>query len=255
MPVEDKNVSDTVSPVPGICGHHTIFGRIVHFHVLRDCKGLYLIDAGFIGAIAALENYLAKIDRSLADLRAILLTHGHLDHTLNVGELQARSGCKVYAPAADRDHVAGTHRYRGVNRICGMAESLGRCLLRYQAPHVDHWFHPGEIFDDLWGGLEVIHLPGHTAGHSGFVSHRHLTLFAGDLFSSFGNSFASDGGHPKPPPSILNANCRQARASILEAARIARQQQLSKVVLNHSRVTTPELLLLDLEKLATSLQR
>jgi glyoxylase-like metal-dependent hydrolase (beta-lactamase superfamily II) len=37
----------------------------------------------------------------------------------------------------------------------------------------------------LWGGLRVIHLPGHTLGHCGFYSERHNLLFSGDLFASY----------------------------------------------------------------------
>lgn len=227
---------------------HTLFGRVVHFHVLRDADGICLIDAGFIGAIPALEKYLADIDRSFAEIHTILLTHGHLDHTLNVAEIQERSGCKVYAPAADRDHIAGTHPYRGASRLCGLSESLGRLVLRYQPPQIDHWFQPGEIFDDICGGLEVIALPGHTAGHSGFLSRRHDILFAGDLFAAYGR-------HPKSPPHFFNTDTCQARASIIAAAEIATQRQLSKIALNHSRIATPELLMLDLEHLAKVLDQ
>jgi glyoxylase-like metal-dependent hydrolase (beta-lactamase superfamily II) len=37
----------------------------------------------------------------------------------------------------------------------------------------------------FWGGLTVMHLPGHTLGHCGFYSARHDLLFSGDLFSSY----------------------------------------------------------------------
>jgi glyoxylase-like metal-dependent hydrolase (beta-lactamase superfamily II) len=37
----------------------------------------------------------------------------------------------------------------------------------------------------LWGGLRVVHLPGHTLGHCGFYSARHDLLFSGDLFASY----------------------------------------------------------------------
>jgi glyoxylase-like metal-dependent hydrolase (beta-lactamase superfamily II) len=37
----------------------------------------------------------------------------------------------------------------------------------------------------FWGGLEVIHLPGHTEGHCGFYSRKFDLLFSGDLFASY----------------------------------------------------------------------
>ena len=35
------------------------------------------------------------------------------------------------------------------------------------------------------GGLEVIHLPGHTVGHCGFYSAKHNLLFSGDMMASY----------------------------------------------------------------------
>ncbi|RFC44627.1 MAG: Glyoxylase, partial [Verrucomicrobia bacterium] len=50
----------------------------------------------------------------------------------------------------------------------------------------------------FWGGLRVVHLPGHTVGHCGFYSTRHYLLFSGDLFASyFFNTHI--------PPAILNS--------------------------------------------------
>ena len=37
----------------------------------------------------------------------------------------------------------------------------------------------------FWGGLRVVHLPGHTLGHCGFYSRTHDLLFSGDLFASY----------------------------------------------------------------------
>lgn len=40
-------------------------------------------------------------------------------------------------------------------------------------------------FLDIWHGLTVIHLPGHTAGHSGFYCKCRKLLFCSDLFASY----------------------------------------------------------------------
>ena len=43
----------------------------------------------------------------------------------------------------------------------------------------------------FWGGLRVVHLPGHTLGHCGFYSKAHDLLFSGDLFASYFFNVAS----------------------------------------------------------------
>ncbi|MEO5961259.1 MAG: MBL fold metallo-hydrolase, partial [Opitutaceae bacterium] len=37
----------------------------------------------------------------------------------------------------------------------------------------------------FWGGLRVVHLPGHTMGHCGFYSEGRDLLFSGDLWVRF----------------------------------------------------------------------
>ena len=170
-----------------------IRGLAVHFHAIHDDEGVYLIDGGFLGAIPRLEAALAGINRELTDVRAILLTHGHLDHTFNIAELQTRTGAPVWAPIRDADHVAGACPYRGLSRICGMMEGVSRALLGFEPPSVDHWFEPGDELP-FWGGLKVIGLPGHTIGHCGFFSVSRRLLFSADLFSNYW------GPARKPPP-------------------------------------------------------
>lgn len=157
---------------------------IVHFHALVDEEGVYLIDSGFLGAVGRLRRKLASIGRSMKDVRAILLTHGHLDHTLNAARIAEESGAKVLCPRLDAQHLDGTYPYRGITRTCAWAEAAGRAVFRYRVPKVDQWIEPREVLP-FWGGLQVIGLPGHTIGHVGFYSPSRELLFSGDLFSNY----------------------------------------------------------------------
>ncbi|MEM8952900.1 MAG: MBL fold metallo-hydrolase [Verrucomicrobiota bacterium] len=218
-------------------GWSQIRGLIVHCHLLYDAQGAYLIDGGFINAPARIETSLKRIDRSWSDLKAILLTHGHLDHTLNIKELQERSGAAVYAPKADEANIAGEYRYHGITRFCGWAEAFGRTLLRFRPPSIDHWFKPNEIIP-LWGGLQAIPLPGHTRGHTGFYSPSHRLLFSADLFANFG-------GPPRLSPPWFTVDSPAAKASLHRAAAL----DLKGVSPNHSKNARPQDHLRDLCRL------
>ena len=65
----------------------------------------------------------------------------------------------------------------------------------------------------FWGGLRVVHLPGHTRGHCGFYSERHDLLFSGDLFASY-----FFGSHR--PPAILNSVPEHFAASFRRVAEL-----------------------------------
>ena len=158
---------------------YAVRGWIGWVHLLVDGAGISLVDAGFIGDERRLKRAIRSLGRPL---QAILLTHGHLDHTLNAAALQDWSGAQVYAPAGDELHVAGQYPYTGRARVCGWLEATGRAVLRYRPPDVDVWLRDG---DELpwWGGLRVVALPGHTAGHVGFLAPAKRVFFLGDAFA------------------------------------------------------------------------
>ena len=210
---------------------------MVHCHLLYDPGGVYLIDGGFLGAVRRIERALHRLDRDWSQVRAILLTHGHLDHSLNLADLKELSGAPIFAPAADREHVAGRHPYRGISRFCGWAEAVGRAVLGYRVPEVDRWLEPGDSLE-LWGGLEAVALPGHTVGHMGFYSRSRRLLFLGDLFVNFF-------GPPRLSPPWFTDDRAAGRRSVVRAAEL----DLAGVLLAHSRRAEPAEHLQDLLEL------
>jgi len=181
---------------------------VVHY-VLRHADGLYLIDTGFIGAIRAMERALEIKGWSSLPIRGILLTHGHLDHVLNAATIARKHGAWIAGPQADRERYLGSPACRGLNRVAGGLESLGRSILRFQPFTPDRRVKDGEIFPIL-GGLRAIHLPGHTAAHTGYFCESRRLLFCGDLFASYGQL-------SHRPPTIFNEDSAMARASIEKA--------------------------------------
>jgi glyoxylase-like metal-dependent hydrolase (beta-lactamase superfamily II) len=168
---------------PGI---HPLRGPMSVCHLLVEPGGqeACLIDTGLYGELPLLRRRLRRLGLGPRAVKAILLTHGHLDHTGNLWAIRRWTGAPVFAHAKEERHVQGTYPYRGVSRWCGRLEAFGRAALRYRAAPVDAWFGDGELLP-FWGGLRVVHLPGHSEGHCGFLSERHDLLFSGDLFASY----------------------------------------------------------------------
>mgnify|MGYP000344963039 CR=1 FL=1 len=174
-------------------------------HLLVQDGEVVLLDTGFAHEWRRIRHAVGR----LGTLRAILLTHGHLDHTANAARLQDWSGATVYAPAEDALHVTGAYPYRGWARVCGALEWAGRGLVKYRPPRVDVWVRDGDELP-LWGGLRVVSLPGHTAGHSGYYSRTKRVFFVGDTFATSWRLVL--------PPPFLNTDNRRVRASFLKLA-------------------------------------
>jgi len=157
---------------------------VVNFYLLREGKRAFLIDGGFVGALGELGRLLREVGLSWRSIDAVFLTHGHLDHTYNIQAIKALSGATVYGHPDDRLHYAGVYPYRGLCRACGAIEQAGRVVFGYNPVILDRPVDDGDAID-LWGGLRVVHLPGHTAGHCGFYSERHRLVFSGDLVATY----------------------------------------------------------------------
>jgi glyoxylase-like metal-dependent hydrolase (beta-lactamase superfamily II) len=197
----------------GYPGIHTIRGMMGVCHLLVDRDGAILLDTGLAGEPALIRRRVARLGLAPDAIKAILLTHGHLDHAGNLAWAKGWCGAPIHAHASEQPHIDGTYPYAGVNAWCGRLERAGRALFRNGRPvRIDVPIEDGDVLP-FWGGLRVVHLPGHTLGHCGFYSEKRDLLFSGDLFASyFFNTHL--------PPPILNSAPALIPGSLEKARRL-----------------------------------
>lgn len=111
--------------------------------------------------------------------KAILLTHGHFDHTLGLFGVKKATGAPVYIHKNDVDMIENPRRYLLFNKN-----------LEIESVSPDFVLTGGETLDICGEKIRVLHTPGHTPGGVCFVDDGEHTVFCGDsvFFESVGRT-------------------------------------------------------------------
>ena len=130
-------------------------------------KDVILIDTGY-----------AKLDRSglthLIDdtglrLRGIICSHAHFDHTGNVRYLQKRYGCPAAIQLIEAGISVNPDSYRA--NYVALTYGKSREIFLEECFTADRVIFPQDDHIDIDGArFGVLSLPGHSAGHIGFVT-------------------------------------------------------------------------------------
>src|SRR5213082_163746 len=83
---------------------YPIRGLLGYFHLLQDAaRGeAVIVDTGLAGEIPRLAATLKRIGLGWRDVRAILLTHGHIDHTGHLAQIKQLTGAPLFAHPAEQ---------------------------------------------------------------------------------------------------------------------------------------------------------
>jgi len=196
--------------VPGV---HSIKGVRMAHAFLGESEGLTLIDTGMQGSGEAVMNALAALGRRLSDLRHIVISHHHFDHTGSLARLAEVSQATVSVHKFDAPYVRG-HLPRPPFKRVGfsgwfMRPFMGLFPTRPEPCHVDRELQDGDEIEAA-GGLKVIHAPGHTPGHIALVMPSKRILFAGDAVLNVLGL--------RPPLGMATEDAAQAKESIRKIA-------------------------------------
>lgn len=154
----------------------------------------FIVDPGFSEETEKKE-LLDYLESGKLKVKAILLTHSHLDHILGVKALQDLYGCPVYASTEDRSIM----RFNAIlASYTGMPKADDSFTL---TPVPDS----GEV---IAAGMtmKLISTPGHTPGSVCWYSAENGILFTGDTLmkGTIGRTDLSGGDYDKEIVSIMD---------------------------------------------------
>jgi glyoxylase-like metal-dependent hydrolase (beta-lactamase superfamily II) len=184
---------------------------IGNVYALALREGVALIDSGSSGAADQIMAQLGEGGYAPSDLRAVMLTHAHGDHTGSTAELVRRSGAQVLAHRDEVPYIEGTNPLPVTSLLQRVLVWMAR---RAASAHaffsVDRTLEDGEMIEEL-GGLLVIHTPGHTPGSICLYRPEGRVLFCGDLLFN-GHPLTGRGGL-RFAMSLVSVDPAQARES------------------------------------------
>ena len=151
---------------------------------LVDCGDLLLIDAGAGQSFDRLVKNVEKLDFDPKKLKAILVTHAHIDHIGSLHQFKKELGMQIIAHEFDTEAIEDGHGTA--------AEAYGvsyiPCLVdqRIQSDEATFQFGKHE--------LKVIHIPGHTPGSIAvyFDTEDGKVLFGQDIHGPYYPHWGAD---------------------------------------------------------------
>lgn len=152
---------------------------LVNWTLVSDETGVILIDAGFPGQRDEVLGSLRELGFEAADVRAILLTHAHVDHLGTAIWFAKTLGTPVYCHSTEVGHAkreyleqvspvdlvtrAWNPRYLTWSLTIVRKGALVRDGIPTAAPFTE------DISTTLPGNPRLVPSPGHTGGHCSYV--------------------------------------------------------------------------------------
>ena len=160
-------------------------------YVIRGEKGDLIIDTGRKHTAGSVEKW---INDNGFDIKYLLLTHGHFDHTWNAKEFKEKYGLKIILHEKDLSLYEGDESRQLVPSSHFRIDATGvanRLLTKIHNPVTDIDYlindNDSDLLRQFGFDAEIVPLPGHTIGSVGVRTGD--ILYSGDACSIVGGDY------------------------------------------------------------------
>lgn len=154
---------------------------------LIEDNGLTLIDAGYPGYAGKIFNAIQKGGKDPDQIKTIIITHAHPDHVGSLAAIAQKQAVEVIAHPEDAEMIEKGYALR--KHVKPAPALFYKIMTRLfldvdkgdvEPTQVTQRVNDGDILP-IAGGIEVIHTPGHSAGHIALLYKKDRVLIAGDI--------------------------------------------------------------------------
>jgi len=175
-----------------------------------------LIDTGMPGNHEKIFNYLQNMLKSKPeDIKIIVITHHHVDHTGSLYELKKATNANVAAYKDEVGYISGKKPASGP-----VFMRIGNRIMTFFTSYRN--VEPDMILkeDDVVEGYRVIHTPGHTPGSISLYNPDNRVIIVGDTLRFNGEKVMG-------PPSMLVEDSEALKRSVEKISKLDCEVMLS----------------------------
>jgi glyoxylase-like metal-dependent hydrolase (beta-lactamase superfamily II) len=177
----------------------------INSYLIEEGGRVTIVDAGISGLYRDLPAELASMGRTIDDVAALILTHGHSDHVGYAERLRTERHVPVSVHEADaalaRGEAPNPSKGFGPTKIKPLAGFLWYTVLRggLRTRHIGavSTFGDGATLD-VPGSPRVILTPGHTPGSAALHFAARDALLVGDAFATYAVTTGAHGPRLAP---------------------------------------------------------
>ncbi|MDF2441494.1 MAG: hypothetical protein JWN98_2478 [Abditibacteriota bacterium] len=171
---------------PGVVRLPNLFVNAYFIEIPHD--GWVLVDSGLPKAANVIRAKAEERFGKGARPKAIILTHGHFDHSGSARQLAESWNVPIYAHALEVPYLSGQSDYPPHDpTIGGAIAQMSRFFPRKSVDlgtHLHALPAGKETSLDELPGWKIMHTPGHSPGHISLFREEDRTLVAGDAFAT-----------------------------------------------------------------------